>query len=82
MNRALDTVGEIQHGKRRSEIGTHGIRINCEDILVEGRVDTDNVTHLMINLKFQGRHRCVEVHSVQIMQQEDLRVALPAIARF
>ena len=36
----------------------------------------------MINLKLQRRHGLIKVHSVQIVQQQDLTVSLSTVARF
>ena len=61
------------------ECGTYSIGIHHEDVLVECRVDTDDVPHLMIDFEFQRGHGFVEVDMVEILQQEDLRVSLAAI---
>ena len=60
---------------------THGIGIDLEEVLVEGRVDSDDVPHLMVNLEFQGSHGSVEVNSVEVSKEEDLRVSLSSVSR-
>lgn len=65
-----------------SDNKTHRIGIHSEDVLVECRINSDNVPHLMINLELQRGHRCVEVNFVQIAHQQDLTVTFPSIAGF
>ena len=38
------------------------IGVDHENVFVEGRIDTDNVLDLMVNLKFQWIHRRVKVN--------------------
>ena len=47
---------------------THRIRINLENILVKGRINTDYIAHLMEDLELQRIHRCIEVHSVEVVK--------------
>ena len=47
----------VQREGMDSSIGIHH-----EHVLVEGRVDTNDVLDLMINLKFQWIHRRVKVN--------------------
>lgn len=60
---------------------THGVRIDLEYVLVEGRIDADDVPHLMVDLQFQWRHGCVKVDSVEVLQEEDLRISLSSVTR-
>ncbi|KAF8509359.1 hypothetical protein BU17DRAFT_70459 [Hysterangium stoloniferum] len=48
----------------------------------ESRVDTDDIAHLMIDLKLERCHRSIEVNTVEIMHTQYLRVSLSTIARF
>lgn len=59
----------------------HRIRINLEDILVESRVDPNDVPHLVIYLQLERRHGRIKVHPVEILQQQDLRVPLAPVPR-
>jgi len=45
----------------------HRVGINSEDVLVEGGVNTDDISHLMVDFQFQRGHRSVEVDAVQVV---------------
>ena len=57
------------------------IRIHHENVLIEGGVNSNDITHLMVDLKFQRRHGCIEMDTVEVMQEEELGITLAAIAR-
>ena len=59
---------------------TNRISVHGEDILVESGVDSDDVSHLMVYLQLQRRHRGVEVNSVEVVHQEDLTVTFATIS--
>ena len=59
---------------------THRIGIDSEQVLIERRVNTNNIPHLVVNLEFQGRHRGIEVYTVQVMHDKNLRITLATIA--
>ena len=63
------------------ESTTHCIGINSEDIFVEGRVDTDDVAHLVVDLQLEWRHGGVKVHAVEVLHEEDLTVTLATVTR-
>ena len=46
---------------------TYRIGIDREDVLIEGRVDTDDVPHLMINFQLQWCHGRIEMDAVEVM---------------
>ena len=60
---------------------THGVSIDLEDVLVERRIDTDNVSHLMVDLQLERVHRGVKVNSVEVVQKQDLGITFPSISR-
>ena len=55
----------------------HRVGINSKDILVEGGVNTDDISHLMIDFRFQRGHRGIEVDVVQIVHRHNLTVTVP-----
>ena len=57
------------------------ISINRKDIFVKRRIDPNYVSHLMIDLELQRRHRSIKVDSVQVVKEENLTVAFATIAR-
>lgn len=57
------------------------VSIHGKDILIERRVDADDISHLVVNFQLQWGHRCIEVNAVQVMHQQDLTVSLSTIAR-
>lgn len=59
----------------------HRISVHHENVLVEGGVDSDDIAHLVVNFELEGIHRGVEVDSIQVMQEQDLRVTLATVAR-
>jgi hypothetical protein len=63
----------------RDKTKTYRIGIHHENILVERRVNADDIPHLMVNLEFERAHRRIKVHTVQVMEQQDLGVTLPTI---
>ena len=60
---------------------TYCVSIHSEDILVERRVDTNDIPHLVVDLELEGRHRSVEVHTVEILHEKDLTVTLATVTR-
>ena len=60
----------------------HGIGVDLEDILVECRVNSDDVPHLMVDLELQRRHGRVEVNSIEVLQKQDLRVSFTSVSGF
>jgi hypothetical protein len=60
---------------------THDIGIHHENILVKRRINANEFSHLMVDLKLQRVHRSIEVNAVEIMQEQDLRIALATITR-
>jgi hypothetical protein len=58
------------------------IGIYFENVFVECRINPDNILHLMVNLQLQRQYRSVGMDSIQIVEQENLTVVLPKIARF
>ena len=59
----------------------HCISIDSEDILVEGGVDSNDVSHLVVDLQLERRHRRVEVDPVEILHDKDLTVTLSSVTR-
>jgi hypothetical protein len=43
------------------------ISVDGEDIFIKGRVNADDVTHLVVDLQFQRRHRAVKMNAVEIV---------------
>ena len=78
--RSDDIMSRRKNGKVRRV--TYSIGIHCEDVLVECRVNTDDIAHLMVNLELKRRHRSVEVHPVQVLHDENLTITLSTITRF
>jgi hypothetical protein len=60
---------------------TNRIRIDRKDVLVKRRVDPYHVPHLMINFEFQRGHGRIEMHTVEVVHEQDLAVSFAAIAR-
>ena len=54
---------ETIEGKRRDR----GISINHEQVLVEGRIDSNDVLDLVVDFQFQRVHRGVEVHLCRVV---------------
>jgi len=65
---------------RRDEIETHRIGVDHEDVLVEGGVDPDDVAHLVVNFELEGIHWGIEVNSIEVMEEQDLRITLATVA--
>jgi hypothetical protein len=65
----------------RTEKGTYRISIHLENVLVKSRVNPNDIPHLMVNLQLERAHRCVKVHAVEVLHEQDLRVSFAAIAR-
>ena len=63
--------------KMHYRIGIHG-----EDVFIKRRINANNISHLVVNLQLQRRHWHIEMDTIEVMQQEDLRVSLSTIARF
>ena len=59
----------------------HRVGINGKDILIEGRVNTDDISHLMVDFQFQRGHRSIEVDAVQVVHQHDLTVTFSTVTR-
>ena len=64
---AIAAVTRNQRHVRRDQAiqgkrGDRSIGINHEQVLVKGRVDTDNVLDLVVDLQLEGVHRGIEVH--------------------
>ena len=59
----------------------HRVSINGKDILIEGGVNADDISHLMVDFQLQRSHRSIKVNAVQIVHQQNLAVTLPAITR-
>lgn len=59
----------------------HRVSVNSKDILIEGGVDADDISHLMVDFQLQRRHRSIEVNAVQVVHQQDLAVTFSAITR-
>jgi len=60
---------------------THGVSVNLEDVLVKRWVDTDDIPHLMVDFQLEWVHGGVKVNSVEIVQQQDLRITLSSVSR-
>ena len=60
---------------------THRVGIDSEDVLVERRVDTNHIAHLVIDLQLERSHRSVEVDSIEVLHEENLTVTLSTVAR-
>lgn len=60
---------------------TYSVSIDRKDILIEGRINSNDVPHLMIDLQLQRGHWRVKVYPVQIMKEENLTVSFAAISR-
>ena len=58
------------------------ISMCCENVFVECRISPDKVSQLIVYLQLQKRHGSIEMDSVQRLQQENLTVVLPMVARF
>ena len=69
----------IQHTNHHI-CSTYCISVDSEDVLVEGRVDTDDVAHLVIDFQLEWTHRRIKVDPVEILKQEDLTVTLATVA--
>lgn len=59
---------------------TDSIGIDHENVFVEGRVDSNNISHLVINLQLHRRHWCIKVDTVEVVKEKDLRVTFTTIA--
>ena len=59
----------------------HRISIDTKDILIEGGVNTDDISHLMIDFQLQRGHRSIKMNAVQVMHQQDLAVTFSTITR-
>ena len=57
------------------------IGVHHEDVLVEGGVDSDDIAHLVVNFELEGIHWGIEVDSVEVVEEQDLRVTLATVAR-
>lgn len=68
----------MRQGLRRALL-THSICINHEDVFVKCRINPNDVSHLMINLQLHRRHRGVEMHSVEVVKEQNLRVSLASV---
>lgn len=66
--------------RRKDRIESYCIGIHHEDILIESWVDSDDVAHLVVDLKLEGIHRGVKVDSVEVVEEQDLRVTLATVA--
>lgn len=60
---------------------TYCISINHENILVEGRVDADDVAHLVVYFELQRRHGSIKVHAVEVVEEQDLGVTFATVTR-
>lgn len=61
---------------------THRISVDLENVLVEGRIDSNNVSHLVIDFQLQRRHGRVKVDSVEVLQEQDLRITFSSVSWF
>lgn len=61
---------------------THSISIHHENVLVERGINSNDVSHLMVDFQLQWRHGRVEVDTIQIVHEQNLRVTLSSIAGF
>lgn len=59
----------------------HRVSIHGKDILIERGVDTDDISHLMVNLQLQWGHWGIKVNAVQIVHQQDLAVTFSTVTR-
>ena len=59
----------------------HCVSINSKDVLVERRIDANDVAHLVVNFQLQRGHRSIEVNAVQVVHQQNLTVTFSAITR-
>ena len=60
---------------------THRVGIDSEDVLVERRVDTNHIAHLVIDLQLERSHRSVEVDPIEVLHEENLTVTLSTVTR-
>ena len=65
----------------RSMGDTHGIGIDSKDVLIECRVNPNDIAHLVVYLQFKGCHRRIEMHTVEVLHEQNLTVTLPSVAR-
>ena len=61
---------------------TYGIGIDLEDILVECRVDPNDISHLVIDLQLERAHGSIKVDTVEILKEQHLGISLSSITRF
>lgn len=73
LDEAADEV--VQRERVDSRVG-----VDHQEVLVEGRVDADDVLDLVEDLELGGSHRRIEVDAVEEAHEEHLRVALAAVA--
>ena len=59
----------------------HRVGINSKDILIEGGVNTDNISHLVVDFQLQRVHRSIEVDAVQVVHQQDLTITFSTVTR-
>ena len=57
----------------------YSIGINSEDVLVERRVDTDDIAHLVVDLELKWAHWRIEMDTVEVLHQENLTVTLATV---
>lgn len=73
--------GSTVYRSAATQRNTYSIRIHLEDILVERRVDPNDVPHLVIDLQLERAHRRFKVDPVEVLQKQDLRVPLAPVPR-
>jgi hypothetical protein len=82
---AIQRVWRDGLGKVSTSLGAwdqaHSIRVHHKDVLVKGRVNANDVSHLVIDFELQRVHGSIEVDPVEIMQEQYLRITLATIAR-
>jgi hypothetical protein len=60
--------------------GVNGrVGVDGEKVLVERRIDTDDVLDLVVDFEFGGSHRRVEMNTVEETHHEHLRVTLSTV---
>ena len=59
---------------------TNRIGIDGENVLVEGWINTNDISHLMIDFQLQRCHWRIEMDTVEVLHQENLTVTLATIA--
>jgi hypothetical protein len=62
-------VAPISRAPTKQGSKSYGVRIDSEDVFIEGGVNADDVAHLVIDLQFQRRHGAIKMNAVEIVHE-------------